>query len=409
MKKNYVLSFLFCLSAAWLSAQVYLDAATLKKHIEWLSADSLMGRGTGTDAERKAAAYIADHFQKLGLAPKGPEGSWYQDFDFTVSSHGVSGRKGIARNVLAYLDNGSAYTVVIGGHYDHLGLGEDGGSLDAHAHGEVHNGADDNASGTAGVMALASLFAGNNEKEAFNFLFICFSGEELGLFGSRNFCDKPTIDLKTVQCMINMDMIGRLSTTKPALTVSGAGTAPEFVSLLNNYRSAALDIVIDSAGVGPSDHTSFYNKEVPALHFFTGTHADYHKPSDDADKINIQGTEAVLSLIADFIYRLPADRRLSFLKTRNPSTGSAPSFKVTLGIMPSYASAGEGLKVEAVLDGKPGKKAGLQDGDVITAIGDYKVTEIQTYMEALSKFKKGDTATLHVKRGKKKKKLKVEF
>ena len=409
MKQNFILPFLFFLSTTCISAQAYIDASNLKSYIEWLSADSLMGRGTGTDAERKAAAYLANHFQNLGLRPKGTEGSWYQDFEFTVSSHGVNGRKGTARNVAAYLDNGAAYTVVIGGHYDHLGLGEDGGSLDAHAQGQIHNGADDNASGTAGVMALATLFARNNQKEAFNFLFICFSGEELGLFGSRNFCDKPTIDLKTVQCMINMDMIGRLSQSKPALTVSGAGTAPEFVSLLNTYRSAALDIVIDSAGVGPSDHTSFYNKEVPALHFFTGTHADYHKPSDDADKINIQGTEAVLTLIADFIFKLPTDRKLNFLKTRNPSSGNTPSFKVTLGIMPSYASAGEGLKVEAVLDGKAGKKAGLMDGDVITAIGDYKVTEIQSYMEALSKFKKGDVTTLYVKRGKKKKKLKVEF
>jgi C-terminal processing protease CtpA/Prc len=209
--------------------------------------------------------------------------------------------------------------------------------------------------------------------------------------------------------MINMDMIGRLNKEKPALTVSGTGTAAEFIPILERFRSKALDIQLDSAGVGPSDHTSFYNKQVPAMHFFTGTHTDYHKPSDDVDKINAQGTEAVLTLIAAFIAQLPVDRQIAFLKTRNPSTGNTPSFKVTLGIMPSYANSTEGMKVEAVLDGKTGMKIGMKDGDIITAIGDFQVKEIQTYMEALSKFKKGDKSVVKVKRGNEELVLPVEF
>ncbi len=206
-----------------------------------------------------------------------------------------------------------------------------------------------------------------------------------------------------------MDMIGRLNKEKAVLTISGAGTAAEFIPILEKFRSKAMDLQLDSAGVGPSDHTSFYNKQVPALHFFTGTHTDYHKPSDDYDKINAPGTEVVLTVIAGFISKLPQDRKIAFLKTRNPSTGNTPAFKVTLGIMPSYANSVDGMKVEAVLDGKTGMKIGMKDGDVITAIGDYSVKEIQTYMEALSKFKKGDKSTVKIRRGTEEISLPVEF
>jgi hypothetical protein len=339
----------------------------------------------------------------------GNNGSYLQEFDFQVSSHGVKGRSGKANNVIGFIDNKADLTVVIGGHYDHLGTGEDGNSLDGHADGKIHNGADDNASGTAGVIELANYFATNKVKEKFNFLFICFSGEELGLFGSNYFCEHPTLELSKINCMINMDMIGRLVTDKPVLTISGTGTASEFEPALKTFRSAALDFNLDSAGVGPSDHTSFYNKQIPALHFFTGTHLDYHKPSDDADKINYQGTEVVLNIIAGLIEKLPADKKLTFLKTRNPSMGGAPSFKVTLGIMPSYGHSEDGMKVEAVLDGKPAMKAGMKDADVILSIGDYPVKEIQTYMEALSKFKKGDKTSIKVRRGTETLTLPVEF
>ena len=174
-------------------------------------------------------------------------------------------------------------------------------------------------------------------------------------------------------------------------------------------QSKALELQLDSAGVGPSDHTSFYNKQVPALHFFTGTHLDYHKPSDDVEKINGRGTEVTLNIIASLIAKLPADRKLEFLKTRNPSMGNTPSFKVTLGIMPSYAGEGEGMKVEAVLDGKPAKKAGIQDGDLILFIGEHRVTEVQSYMKALSKFSKGDNTIVKVKRGSETLELPVTF
>ncbi|MFM2286273.1 MAG: hypothetical protein RLZZ543_1770, partial [Bacteroidota bacterium] len=376
MKKSLLL--LAAFGALQVHAQDWFAPTKVMKHIEVLASDSLRGRGTGTADEEKAAEYVIRQFKQYGLTAQGEKGSWKQEFDFNAGMHGKGGRSGKANNVIGYLDNKAATTIIIGAHMDHLGDGSDGHSLDPHAKGEIHNGADDNASGTAGVIELARFYATNSEKEKFNFLFICFSGEELGLLGSEYFANHPTIDLSKVNCMINMDMIGRLKTDKPVLEVSGVGTAKEWLPLVKSFSSAAMEIKTDSAGVGPSDHTSFYNKQIPVLHFFTGTHADYHKPSDDIEKINAQGEEAVLMVISGVIAKLPASK-MEFLKTRNPSMGSSASFKVTLGIMPSYADDSGGLKAEAVLDGKPAFKAGMKDGDIINQIGEYKVTGIQTY------------------------------
>ena len=265
----------------------------LKKHIEYLASDKLEGRGTGTAAEQKAARYIAKQFKKIGLQPKGDGGSYLHRFGFKKSSdpHGMDMENAsdiYSQNVAGYLDNGALYTIVIGAHYDHLGLGHDRNSLDANPEGKIHNGADDNASGTAGVIELARYFAENDVKEQHNFLFLCFSGEELGLVGSKRYTEFPTIDLSKVSFMINMDMIGRLNEEK-RIMVGGVVTAPEFVPLLESLKSDAFSMSFDSAGVGPSDHTSFYLKNIPVLFFFTGQHGDYHKPSDDVEKINFSG------------------------------------------------------------------------------------------------------------------------
>jgi len=403
-----ITSFTFCVLFD-LPAQEWFSQKEITDHISVLASDSLGGRATGTSYETKAANYIITQFKKAGLTPKGTNG-FLQEFPFKNStSHGAAGRSGNANNVIGYLDNSAPLTIIIGAHYDHLGTGEDGNSLDGHADGKIHNGADDNASGVAGVIELADYYSKNKEKEPFNFLFICFSGEELGLFGSAWFVDHPVIDFATVNCMINMDMIGRLNKEKPVLTISGTGTAKEFEPLVKSFSSAAMEINSDSAGVGPSDHTSFYNKGIPALHFFTGTHIDYHKPSDDIEKINAAGEEAVLLVISGTIAQLPVKEKLAFLKTRNPSMGGTPAFKVTLGIMPSYSGNENGLKVEAVLDGKAAFKAGMKDGDVIIQMGEQKVTDIQTYMEGLGKFNKGDKVTVIVRRGNENVILNAEF
>lgn len=383
----------------------------LKKHVEYLASDKLKGRGTGTEEETKAAKYIAKQFKKIGLERKGDGGTYFHQFGFRKSSDPHGGIADDApqinsRNVAAYLDNGAPYTIVIGAHYDHLGLGHDRNSLEANAQGQIHNGADDNASGTAGVIELARYFTKNGVKENHNFLFLCFSGEELGLVGSKKFTENPTVDLSKVNFMINMDMIGRLNDEK-RIMVGGVGTAPDFVPVATGLKGD-LNVKLDSAGIGPSDHTSFYLKNIPVLFFFTGQHTDYHKPSDDAHKVNFSGQRQVLDYAVRIIETLDARPKLAFQETKAKQEEGI-RFKVTLGIMPDYTWEGEGVHVDGVTDGRPASKAGVLKGDVITGLGDWPVKTIQDYMKALAAFKKGDSTTVKVKRDNAEKTLPVTF
>jgi Zn-dependent M28 family amino/carboxypeptidase len=387
-----------------------ISSDRLKKDISYLASDKLKGRGTGSKGEKKAAKYIAGEFKKAGLSPKGTDG-YYFPFSFSHktdpkdSASKVETRKG--KDVVGYLDNGAEYTIVIGAHYDHLGLGHDHNSLDANPENKIHNGADDNASGTAGVMELARYYAGNNVKEKFNFLFICFSGEELGLYGSKKFCESPTIDLTKVNYMINMDMIGRLNDSTKTLIVYGVGTAPDWVPMLDQMRTT-FHVKKDSAGIGPSDQTSFYLKNIPVLHFFTGQHSDYHKPSDDESKINYAGEKMVLEYITNVIAQTEKLNKLKFLQTKSPDTGTHV-YKVTMGVMPDYTFEGKGMRVDGVTEGKPAFKAGVKQGDVVVQLGDFPVNDIMAYMKALGNFKKGDTTTIKVKRGTEEITLNVTF
>ena len=195
-----------------------------------------------------------------------------------------------------------------------------------------------------------------------------------------------------------MDMIGRLDPTTNGIAVSGTGTSPVWENLLKSLSTDALKIKTDSAGIGPSDHTSFYLKNIPVLHFFTGSHSDYHKPSDDWDKINFAGEVEVLKLMIKLIDQLDAQPKLAFLTTKNKSMSSARSFKVTMGVMPSYTSDVTGLQVDGVTDGKPAQKAGILAGDIIIQIGELPIKDIQGYMEALGKFEKGQTVPVKLKR-----------
>ncbi|MBX2891880.1 MAG: M20/M25/M40 family metallo-hydrolase [Saprospiraceae bacterium] len=408
-------SLALCLAAFLLAAQPVftqdISEKKLKKHVTYLASDKLKGRGTGTEEERKAAAYLAKQFKKIGLAPKGDNGTYFHHFTFKKPSDphgGVAENAPViaSRNVAAYLDNGAEHTIVIGAHYDHLGLGHDHNSLDANPSGKIHNGADDNASGTAGAVELARYFAQNGVKERHNFLFLCFSGEELGLLGSKKYTENPTIDLSKVNFMVNMDMIGRLNAEK-RLVVGGVGTAPDFVPTLNGMKGD-LSIKLDSSGIGPSDHTSFYLKNIPVLFLFTGQHADYHKPTDDVDKVNFSGQKQVLEYAARIIESLDKKPKLTFQETK-ANQENTPRFKVTLGIMPDYTWEGEGVHVDGVTDGKPAAKAGIKKGDVITALGEHSVSNVQEYMKALAAFQKGDSTTVRVKRNGAEQALPVTF
>ena len=397
MKKTSTIYLLSLFTSLGVSCAQEIKKENITRHIETLANDSFAGRGTGTAGEEKAAQYIESQFKIMKLKPLGNNKTYRQDFAFKGGMHGT-GPEGKTKNVIGFLDNKATNTIIIGAHFDHLGMGDQGSSLDANPSGKIHNGADDNASGVAGVIELARYFQSNKIKEPNNFLFICFSGEELGLHGSKYFTENPTIDLSKVNYMINMDMVGRFEKDK-GLSVSGSGTSPVWETLFKSLSTEEMTIKTDSSGTGPSDHTSFYLKNIPVLHFFTGSHSDYHKPTDDADKINYKGEADVLNLIVKVINASETQPKLAFLTTKTKAMGGSRSFKVTMGVMPSYSSNEEGLKIDGVTEGKPAHQAGILTGDVIKQIGDLTIKDIQTYMDALGKFEKGQTVPVKLKRG----------
>jgi Peptidase family M28/PDZ domain len=542
-------------SAAGAAEVVEFDSSIIRNHVAILSADSLEGRKVGTVGEEKAARYIIEQFQQIGLKPAGDDNSFKQAFDFTSeikfgpanaltvdsrelklnedyvplkSSHigdfsfenlvyvgygieldtmdhhdyegkdvegkavlierfapdgndphsayyeaatmdakiaeatkrGVSGIffftpedqddslsqrkrshtaerdipilylkrsvfdanhatpkalagvsfagkvdlqriKSTGHNVLGLLagerSDGSRI-VVVGAHYDHLGWGGSGsGSLYTGKEPQIHNGADDNASGTAGVIELARYFASKKSELDYSLLFMTFSGEESGLLGSNYFVKNPTIDLENVNFMINMDMIGRLKEEK-GLPVQGVGTSPAFKEYFENYDED-FKIVTSESGVGPSDHTAFYNGGVPTLFFFTGAHKQYHRPTDDVDLVNASGEAKALTFIASCIERFAASKeKLEFTRTKDAAPGKSPRFTVTLGVMPDYTWEERGLHIDGVTEERAADVAGVLAGDIVIKIGEYEIVDIYAYMAALSRFRKGDTTQVVVDR-----------
>lgn len=309
----------------------------------------------------------------------------------------ISDKKRTGHNVIGYIDNGASTTIILGAHYDHLGYGEDHNSLYTGSTPMIHNGADDNASGTAALIELGKLLKKSKLRNN-NYLLIAFSGEELGLYGSKYYTEHPTIDFGKANYMINMDMVGRLNDSTHGLTIGGYGTSPVWGEELSN-TDTYLKINFDSSGTGPSDHTSFYRKDIPVLFFFTGAHSDYHKPSDDADKINYTGELMLVKYIYNVIDKTNKKGKLAFTKTREAQAQGRRSFTVSMGIMPDYTYSGSGVRADGISEGKPAQKAGLKTGDVIIQIGEYKVTDVQGYMQVLNKFSKGDATKVKVKRG----------
>lgn len=292
-------------------------------------------------------------------------------------------------------------SIIIGAHYDHLGRGGEG-SL-APRPGEIHHGADDNASGTAGVLELARIFS-QGPKLKRTLVFIAFSGEEEGLLGSNYYVNHPLMPLDKTVAMINMDMIGRMKDRK--LIIGGVGTAKEWRPLLTASNSG-FELTMNEDGYGPSDHSSFYSKQIPVLFFWTGTHNDYHKPSDTSEKINYDDEARILSLVARIIRDVDsADPRLTFTtaKSEQPRAGG---FRVYLGTIPNYADTSDGLLLDGVRDDSPAAKAGLKAGDRVVKIGNREVKNVYDYTAALGEMKAGQEYVLEVMRGNEKLTLKI--
>ncbi len=337
-------------------------------------------------------------------------------------------------------------TIVIGAHYDHLGRGGEG-SL-APREGDIHHGADDNASGTAGLLELARILSTSNPKPRRTIVFIAFSGEEEGLLGSDYYVNHPVVPLANTVAMINMDMIGRLAEKK--LIIGGIGTSQEWRSMVdseNSMQSVAVSVnapavgsgnislnvpvmpivvgangqpvvtmdpgkpfllTLNEDGYGPSDHSSFYAKQVPVLFFWTGTHNDYHKPTDTADKINYEGEARIVSFVANIVRDVDkSDKRPTYTVAKSESQGRSTGFRVYLGTIPNYADSNDGLKLDGVRDDSPAAKAGLKAGDKIVKLAGHDVKNVYDYTYALGEMKAGQEYEVELMRDGRRMTLKI--
>ena len=390
----------------------YIEEPLLQKHITFLASDAMNGRLVGSKEELKAAEYLESQFKKWKLKPYQGK-SYLIPFEYTYKNNPKDSLNSLevkikAHNVVAYLDNKASKTIVIGAHYDHLGRNEHGNSTQMNSQGQIHNGADDNASGVAGVLELARMVSQNKTTEKANYIFALFSGEEDGLIGSKALADIIKAQTPNVVTMINMDMIGRLNASKD-LIIGGTGTSPEFPKIIEKNKPAGFHITLEESGTGPTDHTSFYLKDIPVLNFFTGTHSDYHKPSDDADKINYYGVKNIVEYVFRITQALDVMEQIPFTKTKANSGKTRPKYKVTMGIMPDYTEHPDGLHVDGVTDNRPAQKAGIQEGDVITKIGALPIKDVYGYMEALAKINPGDEVEVVFSRNGVSQTVKVKF
>lgn len=307
-------------------------------------------------------------------------------------------------NVVGFIDNGAKQNVVLGAHYDHIGMGEENSLYKGPA--AIHNGADDNGSGTVLLLELMRELAMERKSAQYNYIIQFYSAEELGLIGSKYWTEHPTFPLEDIHFMINYDMVGKLRENR--MQLSGTGTAEEWDAILDS-TAQELDIKRDPNGIGPSDQTSFYLKNIPVLHFFTGTHPDYHKPTDDPEGIMIEGMVSQLAFTHRILAEAARYPELHFQKTKSEEQQSAPRFSVTLGVIPDYLFQGPGLRIDGATEGKPGAVAGMKAGDIILELGPVKIEDIYAYMRALASFKKGDQTVAKVKRGDEILELTLEF
>lgn len=447
--KKQLYSFLILLSlVVSISAQkaqpARVDAleVNLRKHITYLASDKLEGRRAGEKGATYAAGYIANQFAKLRLKPgarsSNGKPNYMQPFSYTPvrDPHATPGTQApspataasdsrSAYNIIGILDGHDKVlkneAIVIGAHYDHLGRGGRG-SLAANST-DVHHGADDNASGTAAIIELARQFA-KEKKNKRTIIFIAFSGEEDGLFGSKFYVNNPVFPLDKTVAMINLDMVGRMKENK--LTIGGIGTASEWKSLVEGTNlddgnasspprpegflgppiriedvKKKFTLALNEDGFGPSDHSSFYGKQIPVLFFFTGTHLDYHKPSDTADKINYAGLQQVAAYVAAIAKAVDENQTrptYTVAKSATPQ-GTRMGFSVSLGTIPTYADSTDGMLLDGVRENSPASRAGLKAGDKMIKLAGKEVKNVYDYTAILGELKADTEYEVVVVRG----------
>lgn len=411
--------------------------ANLRKTIEYLASDKLEGRRTGEAGAVTAAGYVQNQFAKLKLKPgvtaANGKRTYLQSYSFTLPTnpHGTpAGETAAAKppihayNVVGILDGHDKVlrneAIIIGAHFDHLGRGGKGsGSLNPNSS-DIHHGADDNASGTAALIELARIFA-KEKKNKRTIIFIGFSGEEEGLFGSKAYTANPAFPLDKTVAMINLDMVGRLHDGK--LNIGGIGTASEWKQLVesHNINPGAViptshdvpphiktdvpalnkfNLALNEDGFGPSDHASFYMQKLPVLFFFTGTHLDYHKPSDTAEKINYTGEASIIQYVASIARAIDQNpQRPTYTVAKSSNTGGRVGFNVSLGTIPSYGDSTDGMLVDAVRENTPASRAGIKGGDKIVMLGGREIKNVYDYTAALGELKPDVEVEVTVTRG----------
>lgn len=395
----FPLAFGLAAFAPQVQAQSTADAITLLNDVRYLSDDALAGRLIGTPGADTAAAYLARRFRAAGLRAS-PAG-WYQSFtvnrDAPAALHaGIGGA--IGKNVIGVLPGSDPdlrnEIVIVGAHYDHLGPGQFG-ALDPDSTGRTHNGADDNASGASALIHIARKLAAT--PPARTIVFIAFSGEEAGLLGSDYYVKNPLFPLASTYAMVNMDMVGRLRNER--LLIYGSATAAEYPHILDSLNAGPhFDLRYSGDGWGRSDQSPFYGAGRPVLHLFTDLHEDYHRTTDDWQKINADG----LAEVADFttaIVRTLADRRpaLTFVNVPPPAAAagaSSPGYGAYLGTVPDMSESPGGVRLTGVRAGSPAEAAGLRGNDIITMIGDTPVADLQAMTTALRQHKPGDVVVI---------------
>lgn len=375
----------------------FLDASIPAVVLSRKAADSLLAseKSSVSDAEKRA---------------KENSSSWSltSTVEFKTDVVKVEGK---ASNVVGILRGSdpqmASEYIIIGAHYDHLGLGGPE-SLAARPVGAIHHGADDNASGTSALLELARVMAVARPRRSI--VFIAFSAEELGLLGSAAYTKNPVVPLASTVAMLNMDMVGRLR--NDALTIGGVGTSPAWQPLLERLNSTAngnrFKMSFNQDGFGPSDHQSFYVRDVPVLFFFTGTHDDYHKPSDTSEKVNSAGATRIAALVRDIALSIANEpQRIAFTKVKTESRPAGRGFRVYLGTVPSYGDSNDGLKLDGVRAGSPAEKAGLRAGDVIIRIGNLPIKNVYDYTYALGELRAGEEIDVVIHRDGKETTLKI--
>jgi hypothetical protein len=365
----------------------------------YLADDALEGRLAGSPGEHCAGSFIARQFELLRLEPAGDDGTFFQALPLasSINPHAPSGTgRNVAALLRGYDPDRQSEVVVVGAHYDHLGRGPFG-SLEPES-GEVHNGADDNASGVAALLEAADLLA-SGPRPARSILFLAFTGEEFGLLGSNHYVNHPTLPLERTVAMLNLDMVGRLR--DGGLIVYGVDTAAEWKELVAAAAAhEGVSVAFNGSGYGPSDHTSFYAQDIPVLHFLTNVHSDYHKPSDDWSAIDTAGLYHVAAVVADIAGRVAEpSARLTLQRTEAPPPPQGEGgYGAYLGTVPDFAPVDFGVRLSGVRSGSPAEQAGMRKGDVLIRLDGQEIADLYAFTDALRAHAPGDTVGIVVLR-----------